>query len=100
MFNYINESEVSGVGVIAAWGRTLNQRKTILIVVAPVVVLAGAGALWALSDWLGYDPAKGLTRSLPGMDGGPPESERNQADELNVDLAGELATYDLSLIHI
>ncbi len=94
MFNYINESEVSGVGVIAAWGRTLNQRKTILIVVAPVVVLAGAGALWALSDWLGYDPAKGLSRSLPGMDGGPPESERNQADELNVDLAGELATYD------
>lgn len=47
-----------------------------------------------LARWFAYDPAQGLTRSLPGMDGGPAESERAAAAVLDVNLAGTLETFD------
>ncbi len=47
-----------------------------------------------LSRWMAYDPSRALVRSLPGMDGGPPESERMVAEELNVDLTGTLEIFD------
>ena len=35
-----------------------------------------------------------MARSLPGADGGPPASERDAAEDLDIDLSGTLETYD------
>jgi outer membrane protein assembly factor BamB len=42
---------------------------------------------------MAYDPARELVRSRPGMDGGPPESERMATDTLDVELTGTLETF-------
>lgn len=47
-----------------------------------------------LSHWFADNPARELLPSLPGTDGGPPESERSLAEDLDVDLAGTLQTFD------
>ena len=49
--------------------------------------------MFLLLKWFAHDPSRELSRSLPGMDGGPPESERAQAGDLDVDLAGTLETF-------
>ena len=72
----------------------MNQKRAALWVAVPVLVLCAGVALLLLSRWFAVDPARELTRSLPGMDGGPPESERAKSDRLDVDLAGMLQTFD------
>ncbi len=59
-----------------------------------VLVLCGGIALLLLARWFDVDPAHKLARSLPGMDGGPPQSERDQSGVPDVDLAGTLETFD------
>lgn len=58
-----------------------------------MLVLCGGAALFLLLKWFAHDPSRELARSLPGMDGGPPESERAKAGDLDVDLAGTLETF-------
>jgi outer membrane protein assembly factor BamB len=72
----------------------LNRKLTSLIVALPVLVCCGWAALLLLSKWLAAEPVVELVRSIPGKDGGPPESERAQPDELNVELSGTLETFD------
>lgn len=66
---------------------------TRLAVVLPVVLLCGCIAVAALSRWFGGKPLHKLVLSVPGMDGGPPESERDASGELDVDLTGTLETF-------
>ena len=47
-----------------------------------------------LSRWFAHDPARDLVLSLPGLDGGPPESKRGAANRLDVQLAGRLESFD------
>ena len=61
--------------------------------VVPVVIFCGAVAIVSFSNWIGNDPALQLSRSLPGMDGGPPQSERDQSGELDVELSGTLENF-------
>lgn len=73
----------------------MKQRTTSLLVVVPVIICCGAVAIVSFSNWIGNDSGLQLSRSLPGMDGGPPQSERDQSsDELNVELTGTLETFD------
>lgn len=65
-----------------------------MLVAVPVLVFCGWAALLLLSRWLSVGPMHQLSRSLPGMDGGPPESERAKSEELDVELAGTLETFD------
>lgn len=59
-----------------------------------VLVLCGGIALLLLARWFDVEPTHKLAYSLPGMDGGPPESERAKSDSLDIDLAGTLETFD------
>jgi outer membrane protein assembly factor BamB len=72
----------------------MKQKTAALWVAVPILVLCGGVSLLLLSRWFAADPARALTRSLPGMDGGPPESERAESDTLDVDLAGTLKVFD------
>ncbi|NOU35744.1 MAG: PQQ-binding-like beta-propeller repeat protein [Kiritimatiellaceae bacterium] len=72
----------------------MKQKTANLLVAIPVLILCGWVSVLLLSRWFSYDPARSLTRSLPGMDGGPSESERAVADESQVNLAGKLETFD------
>lgn len=45
----------------------------------------------ALQQWLAYDPAAGLTVSLPGRDGRP---EGTSVDDISTDLAGTFQQFD------
>ncbi len=72
----------------------MKQKTTSLIVAIPIIVLCGAVAAVLLLRWFAYDPARELARSLPGADGGPPQSERDAAVGIDVDLAGKLETFD------
>jgi outer membrane protein assembly factor BamB len=71
----------------------LNKKTTSWLVIVPVVVLCGWAALLLLSNWLSADASAGLVRSVPGKDGAPPEADRVK-DELNIELAGKLETFD------
>jgi outer membrane protein assembly factor BamB len=71
----------------------LNRKLTSLAVALPVLSLCGWVAVLLLSNWLSPDPARELMRSVPGSDGGPPESERAKSGDLNVELSGTLETY-------
>lgn len=64
------------------------------MVAVPVLVLCGWAAVLLLSNWISAGPAHELMRSVSGKDGGPPESERAMPDELNIELAGKLETFD------
>lgn len=59
----------------------------------PVVVLCSVAALLMLSKWFAADAPSALVRSVPGMDGGPPQSERDASGDLDVELAGTLETF-------
>jgi outer membrane protein assembly factor BamB len=72
----------------------LKSLKTSLFAAVPVLLLCGGAAVLLLLNWFTHDPYRELSRSLPGMDGGPPESERAKAGMPDVDLAGRLATFD------
>ena len=72
----------------------MKQRYTTLVVVLPILVLCGWVSVALLSRWFASDTSLALARSLPGMDGGPPESERGAADGLDVELAGTLEIFD------
>jgi outer membrane protein assembly factor BamB len=58
-----------------------------------ILIVCGWAAAVLLSRWFAPDPSLQLVRSLPGMDGGPPESERGAVDELDIELAGTLETF-------
>jgi len=72
----------------------LNRKLISLTVALPVLGLCGWAAVLLLSNWFSADPARELVRSVPGKDGGPPESERAKPNELNIELAGTLETFD------
>jgi outer membrane protein assembly factor BamB len=72
----------------------MKQKTVSQFVVAPILIVCGWVAAFLLFRWLAVDPARELTRSLPGMDGGPAESERAEANEVQVNLAGKLQTFD------
>jgi outer membrane protein assembly factor BamB len=73
----------------------MTKQKTVSgWIAASVLLLCGTVAVLVLLQWLAYDPAQALTVSLPGEDGGPSAAERAVADELNVELAGTLKTFD------
>lgn len=72
----------------------MKQKLVSLFVAVPVLLLCGGIAVFLLSRWLAYDPARELVRSLPGTDGGPAESERAVTDKLQVNLAGMLEKFD------
>jgi outer membrane protein assembly factor BamB len=71
----------------------VNQKTVSLCVAATTLLACGSIAAILLLRWLAYDPARGLTLSLPGADGGPTEAERAVADVLQVELAGTLETF-------
>ena len=73
--------------------RNVKQKIASLLIVIPILVLCGWGAVFLLSHWFAHDPATGLVRSLPGADGGPPESERSATEKLDVELAGNLELF-------
>lgn len=72
----------------------MSRKLTSLAIAVPVILLCGGVALVLLSNWLAADSPYELARSVPGKDGGPPESERSKSAELNVELAGTLETFD------
>ena len=72
----------------------MKQKYVSLLVGLPILILCGWGSVSLLSRWFAYDPARRLTPSLPGADGGPAESERAVANEVQVNLAGKLETFD------
>lgn len=72
----------------------MKKRNASLFVAVPILLAGCAAAGLLLLNWLSAAPGRELTRSLPGADGGPPESERAKAGELNVDLTGTLKTFD------
>lgn len=65
-----------------------------MLIVVPILILCGWVAVVLLSRWFALDPALELVRSLPGLDGAPPESERSAEEDLEVQLAGQLETFD------
>ena len=72
----------------------MKKRFASWLVACVVFVVSGAVALTMLNRWLNTVTVQGFSRSLPGMDGAPPESERNQSGELDVQLEGTLKTFD------
>ena len=74
--------------------QNVNQKKSSLIAAGTTVVVCAAVAVVLFVRWLAVDPARELTLSLPGADGGPTEAERAVADVLEVDLSGTLETFD------
>ncbi|MDF7799896.1 PQQ-binding-like beta-propeller repeat protein [Pontiellaceae bacterium B1224] len=72
----------------------MKQRTAGLMVAVPVIICCGALSLVLIFNWLANDSTPTLARSIPGMDGGPPQSERDQSGDLNVNLAGTLETFD------
>ncbi|HPR82824.1 MAG TPA: hypothetical protein PLD51_03110, partial [Pontiellaceae bacterium] len=72
----------------------MKQKTTSLMATLPVLILCGGLAVYLLSRWFAYDPARGLTRSLPGMDGSPAGTKQPVAGNLNVDLTGTLEKFD------
>ena len=72
----------------------MKQKTTSLLVTVPVLVLCGGFAVYLLSCWFAYDPARGLARSLPGMDGSPAGSKQTVTDSLKVDLSGTFEKFD------
>jgi outer membrane protein assembly factor BamB len=72
----------------------VKQKYTSLLIVLPILIFCGWAAVVLLSRWFAYDPARSLTPGLPGADGGPAESERAVANEIQVNLAGRLETFD------
>jgi outer membrane protein assembly factor BamB len=72
----------------------VKQKATSILAAVPVLVLCGWVAVVLLSRWFAHDTGRELARSLPGADGGPPAAERAAAEELDIDLAGTLETYD------
>ncbi|WP_372846749.1 PQQ-binding-like beta-propeller repeat protein [Pontiella sp.] len=69
------------------------KKTTSCLVAVPILVLCGWAALHVLSGWLSADPSAGLERRVPGKDGAPPVAERTK-DELRIELAGKLETFD------
>ena len=72
----------------------MKQRTAGLLVAVPVLIICGTVAAVLTFCWIGNSSGPALVRSIPGMDGGPPQSERDKSGELNVNLAGTLETYD------
>jgi outer membrane protein assembly factor BamB len=72
----------------------MSRKRIPLLIVLAVVICCGGGALILLSKWLEKGPVVELSRSVPGKDGGPSEAERSKSEELNVELAGTLQTFD------
>ena len=64
------------------------------MVAVPVLTLCGWVAVVLLLNWFSASPVRELVRSVPGKDGGPPESERAKPGELNIELAGKLETFN------
>jgi len=73
--------------------RNVKQKTVSLLVATTTLILCGAVAVILLSRWFAHDPARELTRSLPGADGGPTAAERAAAGPLKVELAGTLETF-------
>ena len=71
----------------------VRDRTTSLLVAMTTLLLCGAVAVVLLSRWFAVDPARELTRSMPGADGGPTDVERAAVDPLKVELAGTLETF-------
>ena len=72
----------------------MKKKAVSIWVAALVLVVCGGLAVFLLSRWFAYDPSRDLTDSRPGTDGGPAESERAAATEVQVNLAGKLETFD------
>ncbi len=72
----------------------MKQKITSVLVATPILLLCGWVAVVVLLRWFAHDPARDLVSSLPGLDGGPPESERVAANVLDVQLAGMLESFD------
>ena len=72
----------------------VKQKRNSVLVAVPILILCGWGALFLLSRWFAYDPARNLALSLPGMDGGPSGSDRAVTNEVQVNLAGKLEKFD------
>lgn len=73
--------------------RMMDQKKSSLLIATGTLLLCGVVGAVLLSRWLAYDPARGLTVSLPGADGAP-ERSAQPADALNVELVGTLEQFD------
>lgn len=71
----------------------MKPKKYSLFAAVPILILCGWVALALLSRWFVFDPTRGLARSLPGADGGPPQEERDASAGVAVDLAGTLQTF-------
>lgn len=65
-----------------------------LMIVMPFLALGGWVVFQLLAGWLGGGTPILLSRSVPGMDGGPSESERIKPDALVVELTGKLEQFD------
>jgi len=72
----------------------VKQKRNSVLVAVPILILCGWGAVFLLSRWFAYDPARNLALSLPGMDGGPAGSDRVVTNEVQVNLAGKLEKFD------
>ncbi len=72
----------------------MKQKITSVLVAVPILILCGWVAVVVLLRWFAHDSARDLVCSLPGLDGGPPESERMAANVLDVQLTGILETFD------
>ena len=72
----------------------LRSKPVSLCLALPLLVLCGSIAVALLLKWFAAAPDVQLVRSLPGMDGGPPEAERAAAEMLDVELTGTLQTFD------
>jgi outer membrane protein assembly factor BamB len=72
----------------------MNPKKASLLVAVPILILCGWVASVVLMRWFAYDPARELTLSLPGQDGGPSAVEKAAAEVVVVELAGTLETFD------
>jgi outer membrane protein assembly factor BamB len=72
----------------------VKQKRINLVVAIPTLILCGWVVVVLLAKWFAHNPTLELTRSMPGADGGPTESERAVAESLNINLAGTLKNFD------
>lgn len=71
---------------------SIRARQTAVVIVT--LLISGGIAVHFLMQWAATDPVVMPVRMISGMDGGPPESERSNSDDLNVELAGTLETFE------
>lgn len=69
------------------------SRRYRVFIALPIMLGCGYAGALLLSDWMAEGSSMALTASLPGMDGGPSQEERDKAQVIEVDLSGTLETF-------